>query len=121
MNKSLRNFAVQLALAAMLLRALAPAGWMPATTPGISLVVCTAQGLQTIHLGSQEPANHAPMRAHDVCPFAAAANLAPPQLADSIVSPTLIASVIAIHDRRADPASAAQFQPHSPRAPPTIA
>lgn len=122
MSKPLRTYAVQFALVAMLLRALVPAGWMPVASQGVPLVVCTAQGLQTIDIGTHKPADHAPARtSHDVCPFAAAASLAPPQSEAVLSQPALIASAVALSLTEGRPQATTQFHPQSPRAPPATA
>lgn len=49
-------------LAAMMLRALVPAGWMPANDPssgGAYIVICTSSGMKTIHVdGDGMPVEH---------------------------------------------------------------
>lgn len=49
-------------LAAMTLRALVPAGWMPASDPssgGAYIVICTSSGMKTIHVdGNGVPVEH---------------------------------------------------------------
>ena len=84
-----RSLAVTLALTAMLLRAAIPAGWMPnlAGPLGGAFVICTVDGAH--HLPS-----HDLSKGHDdgsICPFAAAAHLAPPQLPQAIAAPFAIA------------------------------
>jgi len=68
---------VHLALVAMLLRALLPAGWMPAAISSADaspFVICTVDG--PLHA----PAKHAPAQDHagTPCIFAAAAHLSSP-------------------------------------------
>ena len=49
MTAIVRSFAVTLALSAMLLRALLPAGWMPDLAgTGAPLVICTVDGLHHV-------------------------------------------------------------------------
>lgn len=99
----------------MLLRAVLPAGWMPnlAGTGGAPLVICSVDG--PLHLPSHDPAHGE----HDdhMCPFAAVAHLAPPQLSVAVPQPFAVA--------RLDPVFTEQFPPftkadpgHAPRGPP---
>lgn len=104
-----------LALIAMILRALLPAGWMPATAaPGeIAFTICS------VDLAAKHQ-HDAPAQkdSHDKpCAFTGA-----PQLAAAPDAPALALPVIhafaANTDRVLAARIAAQFQPHSPRAPP---
>ena len=79
-NQPVRTVALHLALGAMILRALLPAGFMPASpSSGAFISVCTTGGL--IRLAADEsgaPSNgKAPKddsgKRHELCPFAAAA------------------------------------------------
>jgi len=108
-----RSFAVTLALSAMLLRAVLPAGWMPNLAgPGdVPLVICSVDGAH--HLPPHEPA-----RGDDhSCPFAVMAHLAPPQLPTAI--PQSFAVAWLDHVFTEQPASFAAVDPgHAPRGPP---
>lgn len=85
MTAACRSAALMLALAAMLLRGLLPAGWMPNTAgaSGTPFVICTIGG----------PLHQAPHHGLDksgdgsLCPFAATAHLAPPQMAVAVAAP----------------------------------
>jgi hypothetical protein len=78
-NARIRPTATRLALVAMLLRALVPAGWMPGTANGSPLVLCTANGLVQVldaslaPMPDDAPASHSPA-ADGNCPFGAAAS-----------------------------------------------
>src|SRR5208282_1654683 len=83
-----RSFAATLALSAMLVRALLPAGWMPnpAGPDDAPLVICSVDGLH------HAPPAHDPARGQQdehgfTCPFAAAAHLAPPHLPPAVLPP----------------------------------
>lgn len=126
MIRNLRFAAVHLALAAMVLRALLPAGWMPGASAGTPLVVCTMNGLEQIVLGADgKPLKHQPSQDgalhHEMCPFAAAAHLASPS---APAEPALPGYAIF---RSQDVASnyvatgAQRHAPQSPRAPPAFA
>jgi hypothetical protein len=119
--RRLRHTLVHIALVAMILRAFLPTGWMPnpqGPAEG-AFVVCTMDGpVQTID-GKALPGKDDP-RAHETCPFAAAASVAPlvdftrlaaPQLSRSPAPRTLTAQLNA---------GASPFARPSPRAPPTL-
>ncbi|MDE2467027.1 MAG: hypothetical protein KGO02_25425 [Alphaproteobacteria bacterium] len=78
------SLGLQLALAGMLLRALLPAGWMPASnlSHGTWLELCDgvvhAQGRQAMNMAGMPPQPHPRQSGHGPhhpCPFAAAAHL----------------------------------------------
>jgi hypothetical protein len=73
-----RSLAVSLALAAMVLRAVLPDGWMPAV--GASpFVICSVDGTHKDGKApAQTPSRHAP------CAFASSAPLSPPAMAATI-------------------------------------
>jgi hypothetical protein len=125
MPTTLRLTALHLALAAMMLRALMPVGWMPnpAGAAGALFVICTADGplLQT---GQHDHGKHAPddgQHSHEECPFAAAPHVAAPVTVAQIALPSFfgrfsnppLASVSVVFT--------AVYQPQSPRAPPLFA
>ena len=121
--RGLRHAFIHLALLALILRGFMPTGWMPNTqTPGESMfVVCTMDGPVQAWDGKALPGKDDP-RAHETCPFAAAAatGLAPlvdfvaiaaPQLSETAAPRTLTAAPAA----RAPPYAQA-----SSRAPPSL-
>jgi hypothetical protein len=134
MLRSVRLIAVQLALAAMMLRALLPMGWMPnpdgfAQSPLVICLMDMPSGMDMSAMKdmagmdmSKPGHDHGQQQSNETCPFAAAphvgaplgliAELSPPsqlaRLAEKPVAETAIS---------ADPA----HQPQSPRAPPQIA
>jgi hypothetical protein len=69
-----RSAAISLALAAMLLRALLPDGWMPSATAS-PFTICS---VDVGHHDGKAPADQE--RSHTPCAFAAAAPLAPPAM-----------------------------------------
>lgn len=79
-NLQNRKMAVHIVLAAMLLRAIIPAGWMPnpSGTGQTPFIVCSLGGLQIVTPQSgdtdKQSSHDAP---RNICPFAAAAHLAP--------------------------------------------
>jgi hypothetical protein len=109
-----RSLALTLALAGMMLRAALPMGWMPDVGgQGGGLVICTMDGLH--HVPAQD--HPAADERNNVCPFAAAAQLAPPQLGTAVPIPVSVAyAVPALPDVRI---AAAFLDPgHAPRGPP---
>jgi hypothetical protein len=77
-------------LAAFMLRALVPSGWMPhASSGGVTFIICTVAGLREVAVGpdgkvqpvddtGQGPSDPGP------CPFASMAKFAPPVLQASL-------------------------------------
>jgi hypothetical protein len=102
-----------LALIALLLRAMVPAGWMPDAQAGITICSLT---LGTIHHdGAPGSADH--QSSHEECPFAAAPHLASAPDLPHLILPALHAAA-AGHDSARAAVIAARFTPQSPRAPP---
>ena len=128
MKRRIRFAAVQLALAAMLLRALLPAGWMPNPVASVDapFVICSMDGPVHISLGADgQPLKQLPDQnndlGHDTCPFAAASHLAPPTLASALAQPSSTASTPPMAAHLASAERLARYTPQSPRAPPTLA
>jgi hypothetical protein len=111
--------AMHLALVAMLLRALLPAGWMPAAiTPANAspFVICTIDG--PLH---PSPAKHDPSsdrdRMNTPCVFAAAAHLSPPLANAPLLLPRFV-QPIRFAQSHYDVIASASFRPNTARAPP---
>ena len=105
-----------LALAALILRALLPAGWMPDAQAG--LMVCSANTLGIIHHDAAP--GHADGKAsHEECPFGAAPHLASAPAGPQVALPAFHAFVAAT-DRSIAATIAARITPQSPRAPPAF-
>jgi len=106
-----------LALVALILRAMLPAGWMPDAQAG--LVVCATNTLGVIHHDAA-PGHSDGKASQQECPFAAA-----PQFASAPVLPQLALPAFhaftAATDRATAATFAARFRPQSPRAPPHFA
>jgi hypothetical protein len=112
-----RSAALSLALAAMLLRALLPDGWMPNDhAGGAFFTICS---IDRGHHDRKAPQNDE--HSHAPCAFAAAATLAPPEIAKLAFGASTpgwrVASAFAV-DR---PASALPRRPNPARAPPAFA
>ena len=125
MTRNLRLAGVHIALAAMLLRALLPAGWMPnpIASAAAPFVICTIDGPAQIQLGPDgHPLKHDQNndRGHDSCPFAAAPHVAPPALA-ALLAPPSSAISAAPTAQLASVQTLARHTPQAPRAPPSLA
>jgi len=103
------------ALAALVLRAMLPAGWMPDSH---GLIICSAT-LGAVHHDSA-PGQADGKAAHQDCPFAASAHMAAAPAAPSLALPAFHAFA-AQADRARAAVIAARFSPGSPRAPPLTA
>ncbi len=125
--RTFRLAGIQLALAAMVLRALLPAGWMPDTTVagGTVIAICTADGPVRMAMGDvrspdkQPPANG---DAHhvDACPFAAAPHAATFAPVDAHILPVGAFFVAPPASQPRLVAGAHHYAPQSPRAPPSF-
>lgn len=106
-------------LAALLLRALVPMGWMPgqAQLGQAAFIICAADGsLQHGTLGKEDGAKPA-----QPCTFAAALQIFDLPDAAAIAPPSSGALVIASVIAPTAPAPDSARTPHSPRAPPVFA
>lgn len=140
MVRTFRLAAVQLALAAMVLRALLPMGWMP--NPGgfaqSPLVICLMDmpfGMTMSHtmdmshaMDMSEPMDmdkqghdHGQQQNNEQCPFAAAPHIAAPVTMAELAPPSELARFAEKAASRTLPAWTADYHPQSPRAPPGIA
>lgn len=125
MSRTLRLAGVQIALVAMLLRALLPVGWMPdtAANAGSPFVICTVNGpLHAAHLpdmGKHQP-GHDDSRPNDMCPFAASVHLATPTTMAATAPSMQIASFGIVQSVSRAVPDTAQYALQSPRAPPSL-
>ncbi len=123
MPRTLKLAGMQIALAAMLLRALLPAGWMPNPDGGTAapFVVCTING--PVHIAADshpgKPARD-DGRQNDICPFAASVHLATPPSAATLVPSVSVAELVPEFIAPAAVAIGARHTPQSPRAPPSL-
>ena len=116
-----RRAAIHLALAALILRAFLPAGWMP--NPGglgqTAFIICTMDG-PVVSPSDKAPIGKDDPRAHETCPFAAGAQLAPVDFA-ALAAPELSTSA-APRTLAPDPeARRNPFLKPASRAPPALA
>jgi hypothetical protein len=124
MARNLRHLAVHLALAAMVLRALLPAGWMPNVghQSGPALILCNLDGGPALSSDHGTPSKHQPDGHGDqgACPFAAAPHLASaaalPAIGQSQVSQILVSG----YGESQAPPALSGYAPQSPRAPPRV-
>jgi hypothetical protein len=127
MIRNIRHVGVQLALVAMLLRALLPAGWMPNSAGQTSapFVICTMDGSGFVALGEdgkplkQQPDQNGD-RSHEGCPFAAAPHLAPPAVQVAFGSSSLVYLGVARIAQAQSSRPVEGYAPQSPRAPPSF-
>jgi hypothetical protein len=118
-----RLAALHLAVVAMLLRALLPAGWMPDATGATAFTICTMDSAGH-HAEQQSPSNPIPadgQHGHEECPFAAAHHLAAPVVAIHLAAPSLAGRAADISHPVAALGPVAEYEPYSPRAPPHFA
>ena len=110
-KNNMKMFARHILLAALLLKARVPLGWMPDASGGSAFVICTADGGHSIP-GHDDGAQH-----HQPCAFAAAHVMASPE-AHVFAAPLLAAAILtrSVHPETAVARPA--FTPQSPRAPP---
>lgn len=112
------RFARHLLLAALLLRALMPLGWMPGSAQlgQAAWIICTADG-QIQHGAPGKDDSH---QQHQPCAFAAAHVMASPG-GYTFTAPQLQASALRTRAAPATIRVAGVFTPQSPRAPPLSA
>jgi hypothetical protein len=106
-----------LALVALILRALLPAGWMPDAQSG--LTICSVTTLGVIHHDGHDRGHSDGKTSQQECPFAAAPHFAATPDAPKLVLPAFHAFAAAT-DRAYAITVSARFTPQSPRAPPSI-
>jgi hypothetical protein len=122
MEQTRRRRIVWFALAAMLLRALLPLGWMPGSfAAGVPLVICTPQGAKQIHLGQDgKPVSPEPgSAATAACVFSAAAPLAPAPGAIAVAPARIVATETLVLASDANRSGRVASASH-PRAPPFV-
>jgi len=119
-NSFMRSSAVLLALCGLMLRALLPAGWMPGPANAAPLIICAMDGLHRINpVGDhkQDPASH---QDSQMCPFAAAAHLAPPAMPYAVLPSFTFAALETRIPKQIVAANSAPDLTHGPRAPPSL-
>jgi len=105
-----------IALAALILRALLPAGWMPDAQAG--LTICSINTLGIIHHDGA-PGHSDGKTSHEECAFAAAPHLASAPDGPYVALPAFHAFAAAT-DRAYAASVLSRFTPQAPRAPPAI-
>lgn len=133
MRNKIHRSAIMLALTAMVLRALLPAGWMPNPSgiAGSPFIICrmdmsvppqTDRSLPVpmdIHDGHS--GRHDQQQNNETCPFAAAQHLAPASSYAPILQPEPAYEASSPLNLGHAGAGAAHYSPQSPRAPPSFA
>jgi hypothetical protein len=123
MPRILKLAGVQIALVAMLLRAILPVDWMPgaADNAAASFVICTVNGpVHAAHGPDGQKHNQDDGRQNDVCPFAASVHLATPAAVASIAPSTQVASFTPVPSPAPAVRAAMRYAFPSPRAPPSL-
>jgi hypothetical protein len=114
---------VQLALAAMMLRALLPMGWMPnpegfAQSPLVICLMDMPSGVDMSHAMDMHGHDHGQQQNNEQCPFAAAPHIAAPFTIAQLAPPSELARFAEKPASHTLPALALDYHPQSPRAPP---
>jgi hypothetical protein len=115
-----RSAAVQIALMAILLRAVLPAGWMPeaiTSADASPFVICTIDG--PLHATPAKP-SHDHDRATSPCVFASVVPLSSPDITIAAPTPMQFASQIAFAPLHETIITAPHFRPNAARAPPAF-
>ena len=133
MLRTFRLAAVQLALAAMMLRALLPMGWMPnpdgfAQSPLVICLMDMPSGMDMSHaMDMSKPMDmnghgqdHGQQQSNEQCPFAAAPHIAASVAIVELAPPSELARFAEKPVSRTLPTLAVDYLPQSPRAPPTL-
>ena len=124
MPRAVKCVALHFALAAMLLRAFLPSGWMPSANLTVPVVMCTMAGPVRVLVAIGEPQKkqgHDDGRQHEFCPFAAAVAFAAPSSTATLAPPTSATRLIG-HLRLSLSAEQSRlYSSQSPRAPPLAA
>jgi hypothetical protein len=134
MSRTFRLAAVQLALAAMMLRALLPMGWMPnpdgfAQSPLIICLMDMPSGMamsRTMDMSKpMDMSGHghgdSQQQSSEQCPFAAAPHVASPVTIADLAPPSTLSHFVVHEVADHSIIGAGHYQPQSPRAPPQIA
>jgi len=124
MGRNLRFATVYLALAAMMLRALLPTGWMPGVASGgATITVCTLNGPVQLDVGGKAHKQNKQDdgRSHEACAFAAAPHFASPAALPVAVASIATAVVLERDGQTTLPASRDRYSPQLSRGPPHLA
>jgi len=135
MGLRFRLAAVQMALAAMILRALLPMGWMPnpdgfAQSPLVICLMDMPSGMNMSHamdmskpmdMGMQgHGRDHSQQQNNEQCPFAAAPHVAAPLAIAELAPPSTLSRFVVHETADHSITGESHYQPQSPRAPPSL-
>jgi hypothetical protein len=117
-----RLITIEIALVAMMLRAVLPNGWMPGPV-GTPLIICTGYSIQHVVLDANGNPSAPQQGDHsNVCPYAACAHLSLPTLGPNVLPPRHIhIAALACKPRPQIAPSRLLRYAISPRAPPVFA
>lgn len=134
LTRKLRLAATTAAVAAMLLRALLPEGWMPGTTSSgmPELVICTMDqpvqaAVMAMPMMGQDGKMNMPSPGHgdnghrESCPFAASPHVAAPASLPVLAEASITSVRFEGPDDFSSIKSARHYTPQEPRAPPSLA
>lgn len=134
MTRKIRLAATTAAVAAMLLRALLPEGWMPGTTSSgmPELVICTMDepvqaAPMSMPMMGQDGKMNMPSPGHgdnghrESCPFAAAPHVAAPASLPVLAEASITSVRFETPDSLLGVKNARHYTPQAPRAPPSLA
>jgi hypothetical protein len=120
MRRTARFAAVYIALTAMFLRALVPAGWMPADiASGAPITICTMQG--ALQIAPHGHSNKDGAQHNEICPFAASPSLSTPQTVAALALPSVLTRNTEHAVSHYAVRELARHEPQSPRGPPSLA
>lgn len=127
MNRNRSRAIVWIALAAMMLRALLPDGWMPSGggVAATMLTICTMDGPMRVALGDdgqplkKQPAQHS-SGSHEVCPFAMAQHFAAPITLAAVPAPGIAQPFLYGKIVSGTPGGRDLYTPQSLRGPPAL-
>ena len=131
-KRNLRLAATYAAIAAMMLRALLPEGWMPGTTPSgmPALVICSMDepvqvmpdhGMSGAMDMSKPMPAHGDNGHHETCPFAASPHFAAPAGLTVLAEASATSARGEIVENFAQGPDGRRHSPQAPRAPPALA
>jgi hypothetical protein len=124
MRTVLKSAALSVALAAMVLRAVLPIGWMPSAEAGAPLMLCpgadpavAVQPMPGMDMPKAPAPKHAPTLG-TYCVCAAAAPLSAPVSDQPQLVPQIAPRSVVLAQAHEAPARTSAFRPNAPRGPP---
>lgn len=122
MRAVLKSAALHLALVAMLLRALLPAGWMPSAPSehrAASIMLCPGMDHMAMPAAPDQPKSDHAKSTYCACAAVAQISLASPHVA--VGAPVQLAHVVRFTAAAIPVVAASSYRPNAARAPPSLA